>query len=531
MKNILSRIIVLALMMLVFIPLAAEDIFEPIKKGDLAKIKVMLESDPGLLNIHGDNDRTPLMEALFSRQAAVFKFLLEKGADFNVSNKDGFTPLHFAVFSVQKELVEMLIAKGAPIDAKANMIAATPLDLAVSGRHKEIVQLLIAKGAALDPKDKKGFTPLMKAISTGQADMVQILVDKGAALNEKDEMGSTPLLLAALTGQKVLAEWLVEKGADVNAMNALGGTPAGVAAREGHRDIADMLIAKGANKESIIEPVLEGDYLGQKTPGTQPERFAPGIVSTEKNELNSVFSADGREFYYAIQTGQMKWVIMVMKRVNDRWSKPAPASFSGQYSDVDLFISVDGKKLFFCSNRPLEKNGAEKKDFDIWMVERDGDDWSKPRHQGAPVNSDESEFYPSLTKDGTLYFQSQRSDSRGSKDIYRSRPVDGKYKKIENVGDVINSDLFEGDVLIAPDEDYMIYSVDRPEGFGRGDLYISFRAENDGWTTPKNMGAQINSEYNENCPILSPDGKFLFFTRNDDIFWVDATVIKGLNGN
>ena len=150
---------------------------------------------------------------------------------------------------------------------------------------------------------------------------------------------------------------------------------------------------------------------------------------------------------------------------------------------------------------------------------------------GAPVNSGESEFYPSLTKDGTLYFQSQRPDSRGSKDIYRSRPVDGKYKKIENVGDVINSELFEGDVLIAPDEDYMIYSVDRPDGFGRGDLYISFRAENDVWTTPKNMGDRINSEYNENCPILSPDGKFLFFTRNDDIYWLDASVIQDFREN
>ncbi len=531
MKIFTNRIVIMVLMVLIIVPLAAEDIFEPIKNGDLAKIKSILESDPGLLNAPNSNDRTPLMQALFSRQVSVFKFLLEKGADFNVTNKDGFTPLHFAVFSVQKELVEMLIAKGALIDANANVIAATPLDLAVSGKHKDIVELLIAKGAALDPKDKKGFTPLMKAISTGQADMVQILVNKGASLSEKDAMGNTPLLLAALTGQKVLSEWLIEKGADVNAMNELGGTPASVAARDGHQDIADMLIAKGANKESIVEPVLEGDYLGQKTPGTMPERFAPGIVSTEKNELNSVFSADGSEFYYAIQTGQMKWVIMVMKRVNDRWSKGAPASFSGQYSDVDLFITADGKKLFFCSNRPLEKNGAEKKDFDIWVVERDGDDWSKPKHMGAPVNSGESEFYPSLTKDGTLYFQSQRPDSRGSKDIYRSRPVDGKYKKIENVGDVINSELFEGDVLIAPDEDYMIYSVDRPDGFGRGDLYISFRAENDVWTTPKNMGDRINSEYNENCPILSPDGKFLFFTRNDDIYWLDASVIQDFREN
>jgi len=371
----------------------------------------------------------------------------------------------------------------------------------------------------------------MKAVSTGRADIVQVLVAKGASLTERDEMGSTPLLLAALTGQKVMAEWLVEKGSNVNAMNALGGTPASVAAREGHQEIVDMLIAKGAKKENLIGPVLEGDYLGQKIPGLAPERFAPAVVSTEKGELNSVFSPEGNEFYYAIQTGPMNWKIMVLKRVDNRWSKPVPASFSGQFSDVDMAISADGRKLFFCSNRPLEKNGEAKKDFDIWMVERKGDDWSKPKNVAAPVNSNESEFYPSFSKDGTLYFQSVRPDSRGMKDIYISRPVNGNYEKVDNLGDIINSNLSEGDALIAPDESFLILSVDRPDGFGQGDLYVCFKGPDGNWTAPKNMGDPINSKHHENCPTLSPDGKFLFFTRNNDIFWVDAAVIKSLNGN
>lgn len=530
MSNVRSRIILTVLMIFIFIPLLAEDIFEPVKKGELEKLKAILEQNPGQLNVRGENDRTPLMQAALFHQIAVFRFLLEKGADFSLTNKEGFGPLHFAAFSGEMGMVELLIAKGAPVNANTNVIKATPLDLAVSGGRKDIVEFLIAKGASLDLKDIKGYTPLLKAVSAGQPGIARLLLAKGASINEKDQMGSTPLILAALTGQKDLLELLIAMGSDVNAMNSLSGTPASVAAREGHQDILDLLIANGANKAYLKLPILEGAYLGQKTPGSEPERFAPGVVSTEKNELNSVFSPDSGEFYFTIQTGQMKWQIMVMKRKNNRWSKPMLASFSGQYSDVDLFISADGKKLFYCSNRPLEENGAAKKDFDIWVVERTGDDWSKPRNPGAPINSEEAEFYPSLTKDGTLYFQSQRPDTRGTRDIYRSRPVNGKYDKIENAGDVINSDLFEGDALISPEEDYLIFSVNRPGGFGQGDLYISFRDKNDRWTTPQNLGDKINTEHNENCPILTPDGKFLFFTRNGDIYWVDTNGIRNLQG-
>ncbi|MCX6556248.1 MAG: ankyrin repeat domain-containing protein [Candidatus Aminicenantes bacterium] len=530
MRRMRNWLTVLSLLIFICMPLAADDIFAPVKKGELDSVKTLLEKDPALLNARGESDRTPLLEAVLSRQPAVFEFLLEKGADFNLVNKEGFAPVHFAAFLGETELVKMLIAKGAPLTVNANVIGATPLDLAVSAGRREMVELLIAKGAPLNLKDKKGNTPLIKAVLSGRAEIAGLLIHKGAAVDEKDQMGSTPLLLAALTGQKELAAWLIENKADINAANSLGGTPLSVAVREGHQEVVDLLVAKGASKDFLKQPVLEGDYLGQKIPGLAPERFAPGTVSTEKSELNSVFSADGKEFYFAVQSGPMKWVIMVMKQENGRWSKPLPASFSGQYSDVDLFITPDNKRLFYSSNRPLAENGAAKKDFDIWMVERTTDGWSKPSNPGSPINSAEAEFYPSLTADGTLYFQSQRPDTLGSRDIYRSRPTDGKYEKIENLGAAINSTLFEGDALIAPKEDFLVFSVDRPDSFGQGDLYISFRDANDGWTTPKNMGDKINSEYHENCPMLSPDGKFLFFTRNNDIYWVDALVIKNLQG-
>jgi hypothetical protein len=71
----------------------------------------------------------------------------------------------------------------------------------------------------------------------------------------------------------------------------------------------------------------------------------------------------------------------------------------------------------------------------------------------------------------------------------------------------------------------MIFCTNRQDGLGRGDLYISFKNEEDNWTTAVNMGSEINSELHQLCPFVSADGQYLFFTSNGDIFWVDAKII------
>ena len=75
----------------------------------------------------------------------------------------------------------------------------------------------------------------------------------------------------------------------------------------------------------------------------------------------------------------------------------------------------------------------------------------------------------------------------------------------------------------------------RPGELGNGDLYISFRDRYGEWTEAIHMGDRINSEHFEYCPSVSPDGKFLFFTRRDssqdrkgDIYWMDAGIIEEL---
>jgi ankyrin repeat protein/glyoxylase-like metal-dependent hydrolase (beta-lactamase superfamily II) len=505
---------------------ALRDINESVRIGDLAGVKEMLAEKPERLNGKDAQGWTPLIHSIMAKNEAVFQYLLAAGADVNLADRQGLTPLFFISYFGLDGWIEPIILQGAKIDSPSGPLGSTPLLAAVKGGHQKSVDVLLAKGAHLDIRDLTGDTPLLLAARDGRTEIVRLLLAKGASQNEKDAMGSTPLHLAALNGDKALVEFLISKGAPLDEKNMRNGTPISIAIREGHGEVVRMLQAAGAKKEA--PPVLKGEYLGMKKPGMIPEVFAPGIVSTEKNELNSVFTPDGKEFYFTIESSQGKWTIMVMKRKTDQWTKPQPASFSGTFSDVDLFISPDGKKLYYCSNRPLDGKGAPAATFDIWVVDRIGEEWSAPKNMGAPINSAENEFYPSVTKDGTMYFQSRRPDTRGPRDIYRARLENGVYAKVENLGDVINSDLFEGDGLISPDEDFLIYSVNRPGGFGLGDLYISYRDTDGGWSKPLNMGDKINTKSNENCPILSPDGKFLFYTSGNDIYWVSAKVIDEL---
>ncbi len=292
-----------------------------------------------------------------------------------------------------------------------------------------------------------------------------------------------------------------------------------------------------ARKSTGIEPQfsdfsdLKGPYLGQKPPGMTPEIFAPGYISTEKRELNSVFTPDGKEFYFSISTPGSGYKIYFTELLEKGWSQPKPVPFSSQKSDVDMCITPDGKRMYFGSNRPV--NAKPQEDMKIWYVERTDNAWSEAKYLDSPINDGRRALYPTVSLKGTMYFQAIRSDTHGPRDIYYSEWIDGKYAEPVRLGESINSEYAEGDVLIAPDESFLIVNCSgRPDTDGRSDLYISFKKDDGTWAELKNMGSKINSSGTDYCPMLSPDGKYFFYTRTDtgngDIYWVDAQIIQEL---
>ncbi|OEK05620.1 hypothetical protein BFP71_16075 [Roseivirga misakiensis] len=289
-------------------------------------------------------------------------------------------------------------------------------------------------------------------------------------------------------------------------------------------------MSQGADESRVRSFTVRGSYLGQTPPRLERKVFAPNFISTEEYEFGSVFNAAGTEFYYAVEKGG-KPFIRYTKLENGAWSQPVTILSSDKYGYNDPFLSPDENRLYFISKRSLDGNSA-KDDHDIWYVKREGDAWSEPINAGPNINSEFNEYYISFTQTGTMYFASNVNASANRKqsnqDIYYSKFIDGKFQKPVVLGSAINTENYEADVFIAPDESYLIFCSTRPEGLGRGDLYISFKNDNGGWSEAVNMGELVNTEHHELCPYVTPDGKYMLYTSNEDIYWISTEVFEQL---
>ncbi len=130
---------------------------------------------------------------------------------------------------------------------------------------------------------------------------------------------------------------------------------------------------------------------------------------------------------------------------------------------------------------------------------------------GGPVNTGQNEVNPSLMSDGTIYFQRIEKLGTLNWDIYLSSPKNGTYGVPEKLPAPVNTEANEAGPFIAPDGSYLLFQSNRPGGFGIMDIYIAYRTKDGGWAEPVNLGDKVNSAFSDWGPVVSPDGKYLFF--------------------
>ena len=197
-------------------------------------------------------------------------------------------------------------------------------------------------------------------------------------------------------------------------------------------------------------------------------------------------------------------------------------------------ISADGLELYFKSNR---HHGADMCFSDIWLSRRTSkhEPWNTPMNLGLPISSSFPEAEPCISSDGLeLYFGdgfpgwyagcAPRPEGYGNGDLWVStrntRQED--WSTPVNLGLEVNSSSWEDCPSISPDGLSLFFCSDRPGGYGMSDLYVTTRqTKAEPWGRPVNLGAMVNRLKWQTCSEISPDGLLLFFsagTTQIDIF-------------
>lgn len=295
------------------------------------------------------------------------------------------------------------------------------------------------------------------------------------------------------------------------------------------------------------DAVLTNTYLGQPPPGSIPELFAPGIVSTGLMEHSSpTFSPQGDEAYWAAAGGRLRaMTIYFVSLANGQWGEAQVAPFSGGCVDGCPSFSPDGSALLFASNRldPQCTAGGTPNELDIWVVRRQESSWGEPLRLGDSINSAGREYCPTMTSDGTLYFDGEGGGLAGSYGLYSSSFADSTYSARERLPVELQSESPDFSMCMAPDGSCLVFASFRPGGYGKTDLYVSFLLAERGWSAPVNLGPSINTGANERFPNITGDGEYLFFVSDrridganadepgnglGDVYWVKSSVVLGL---
>jgi len=248
------------------------------------------------------------------------------------------------------------------------------------------------------------------------------------------------------------------------------------------------------------------DYLGQKPPGDTAVMFAPGIVSTPEMEYRLVVSPTGEDIFFC-REGTLKYI----RRKSDGsgWEDPVTPAFCGDHINGESWFSADGTRLYFNSRRPMPN---AKVPLNVWMTDKIDGIWGAPQPLGSPIN-DQTAHAISVAANGNIY----------ASGIIRFQYDSGKYHPAEP----LNPPIEGYHPCIAPDESFLIFGA-RRTGTYNFDLFIIFQKSDGTWTEPMGLGDKINSDKKEGNASLSPDGKYLFFSRTEDIFWVKADFIDTL---
>ncbi len=276
------------------------------------------------------------------------------------------------------------------------------------------------------------------------------------------------------------------------------------------------------------EPFAKGPYLGQTPPGSTAQVFAPGLISDTRPqtwEACGTFSTDGNTFCFMRVGG-----IFITENTDQGWTalKLIESIRENQPSAWGPCLSPDANSIYFTRGllEPLSQRN-------IYRCDRTAHGWTAPQALGPPLSSPAKELTCSIAGNNSIYFGSTRKGEKpwGKSFIWVALFVDNTWPRATYISLNHLQEGGPGDPGIAPDESFMVFTaLNLLGGHGQRDIYLTLRLPDGAWSKHRNLGPRINSSYFEHSPRISPDKKYLFFTRSNgwdprkhsaDIYWVE----------
>jgi outer membrane protein OmpA-like peptidoglycan-associated protein len=222
-----------------------------------------------------------------------------------------------------------------------------------------------------------------------------------------------------------------------------------------------------------------------------------------------------RDGFKSANKAQVNELISILRKpTEDIKVENLGGNVNSRYGESSPRISSDGNKLyFFSSDRPGGRGGE-----DVWVSNKGSNgEWQRPSLMPSPITTTSNEAPEVISNDGNMMILFGNYEGYfGGGDIFYSYNQGDKWTTPCNMGGGINSSYFEADVTISPDGKTILFtSEENRVGRGSGDhydIYIS-HLENGAWTTPKKLPSSINlQKSNQRGAFLSSDGRTLYFS-------------------
>lgn len=239
-------------------------------------------------------------------------------------------------------------------------------------------------------------------------------------------------------------------------------------------------------------------------------------INTADDEYFPTITADESVLYFTRKIGKDEDLMYSKKDNNGNWIK-AVGLYPFNLPDIKegaASISPDGNTIYLTlCNQPMSFGSC-----DIYYCKRVNDStWTDLKNLGEVVNTPGWESQPCIAPDGkTLYFASNRSGGYGQIDIWKTfLQEDGSWSTPKNLGPEINTDQNEQTPFIHLDNQTLYFSSDGHQGLGKKDIFVS-RKNQTGWSKPENLGAPINSDSEDFGLVVDRSSKIAYFSSYRD---------------